>query len=130
RRHGLHHVEELLSYPGVRDREVEADQLDALRTLQILARPVPVPALIRGKKVADRHLEDCGNLPQPRGADPVGAALVFLHLLKGEPEALRELLLVQAEQQTPGPDLAADIDVNRIRDAGAAAVFSRLLPFH
>src|SRR5580704_17823700 len=34
----------------------------------------------------DRHLEDIRNLLQPAGADPVGAFLVFLDLLKRQAE--------------------------------------------
>ena len=34
------------------------------------------------KEIADRHIENLTDIPQARGADPVGAALIFLHLLK------------------------------------------------
>ena len=67
---------------------------------------------------------------QPRGADPVGAAFVFLHLLKRQAERIGERLLVHAEQQAAHADASADMNVDGIGNAGAAPVFFRLGPVY
>src|SRR5262249_35111685 len=36
----------------------------------------------------DRDIKDAAQLKEPAGADPIGAALVFLHLLKGEADGV------------------------------------------
>src|SRR5207237_8995723 len=70
--------------------------------------------------------EHLGSREQPRGADPVGAAFVFLDLLEGQAERVGERLLVHPEQQAPRPDAGADMNIDRIRHAGAAAIGRRL----
>src|SRR5260221_293189 len=45
----------------------------------------------------DRHIQDAAQLMQPAGADTVGAALVFLHLLKGQTDGRAELFLREPE---------------------------------
>ena len=77
-RYPFHRVEQLLPHSGIGDLVIQADQLDTFRILRVVTGLV--------EKIGERRLQDCGDFPQPRGADPVGAALVFLHLLKGQAE--------------------------------------------
>ena len=51
---------------------------------------------------------------QPAGADPIGASLVFLHLLKGQSDRLAEFFLAQAEHVAAEPDARADMDIDRV----------------
>ena len=48
-------------------------------------------------------------------ADTVGAALVFLDLLKGQPKIFSELFLAYTELFSEGPHSSADVDVDGIR---------------
>jgi hypothetical protein len=57
-----------------------------------------------------------------RGAYPIGAVLVFLHLLEGEIERIGKRLLVHAQEQAARSDSAADLDINWVSHTGAAAV--------
>ena len=54
------------------------------------------------------------QLVQPAGADAIGAALVFLHLLKGQADRLAELFLAQAQHVAPQPHARADMDIDRV----------------
>jgi hypothetical protein len=52
---------------------------------------------------------------QPAGADPVGASLVFLDLLKGQSDRLSKLFLAEAEHISAEPHAGADMDIDRVR---------------
>lgn len=56
-----------------------------------------------------RRVEDLGYRLQPAGADAIGALLVFLNLLEGQPERIGEFLLAQAEHHPTHAHAAADI---------------------
>ena len=51
---------------------------------------------------------------QSAGADPIGASLVFLHLLKGQSDRLSEFFLAQAEHVAAQPHAGADMDIDRV----------------
>ena len=57
-------------------------------------------------------------LLEAAGADPVGALLVFLDLLKGHAQGIPQLLLADAEHHAPQPHLAAHMPVHRGRRLG------------
>src|SRR5271169_724747 len=127
----LGHVEELLANDRVGNSVIKSDKLDRLRPLKVLA-----PALILGtdlrvvgpqiaKKVRDGHAQDLGHCRKSGCADSVRATLVFLHLLKGQAERVGKGFLIHPEQQPAHPDTVADMNVDRVRDAGAAPVFRR-----
>jgi hypothetical protein len=56
-----------------------------------------------------RRVENLRNRLQPAGADAIGALLVFLDLLEGQPQRIRKLLLAHAEHHAAHADAAADI---------------------
>src|SRR5437762_5978692 len=126
-RYPFHRVEQLLPHSGIGDLVIEADQLDACWILRVVTGLV-LAGFCR-EKIGERRPQDCGDFPQPRGADPVGAALVFLHLLKGQAKLSAELLLTHVEIDAPGADSAADMDIDRVRHASAAAECRRRGPF-
>ena len=51
---------------------------------------------------------------QAAGADPIGASLVFLDLLKRQADRLTEPLLAEAEHVSAESDAGADMDVDRV----------------
>ncbi len=61
---------------------------------------------------ADRHVQHPRQVEQPRGAHPVHAALVFLHLLEGQAQRLAQPLLRQAHQGAAQADAAADMGID------------------
>src|SRR5580704_14170871 len=63
----------------------------------------------------DQYLKDVRNLLQPAGTDPIGAFLVFLHLLKRQTESVAELLLAHRQHHSAHAHAAADMFVDRIR---------------
>jgi hypothetical protein len=75
------------------------------------------------EEVGDRHIEDPGQVEQAAGADAIGAALVFLHLLEGEADGFRQPLLAHAQQRAPLADALTDMDIDRVGEtfAGHAA---------
>jgi len=56
-----------------------------------------------------------GDLDQHRGRDPVGAALVLLNLLEGDPEGIGQLCLAEAQPTTANADARANRDVDWVR---------------
>ena len=62
-----------------------------------------------------RHVQHPAQLVQPARPDPVRAALVFLHLLKGQPDRLAELFLAEAEHVAAQPQPRPDPDIDRVR---------------
>src|ERR1051325_11089255 len=74
------------------------------------------PHRIRGVvKEFRSNIEYPAQLPQSAGADPVGGALIFLHLLKGETEFSPEFLLTHPEHLAPQTDARADMHIDRMR---------------
>jgi hypothetical protein len=69
-----------------------------------------VPHII--KKEADRHIKNTGDMVQPRCADTVGPALVFLDLLEGNAERFSQFFLRQAKLGSAQPDAATDMKIN------------------
>jgi hypothetical protein len=63
-------------------------------------------------EIADRHAERIGDTKQSAGADPVGAAFVFLNL-EGEADGLSQFVLRHSKTLAPGADLPADHGVLR-----------------
>src|SRR5918996_915802 len=57
------------------------------------------------------------DLEHPAGADPIGAGLVFLHLLVRYLQRLGQLLLGQAKFGAPRPDPLADMLIDAPRPA-------------
>src|SRR5262249_47347251 len=55
------------------------------------------------------------QIVQPAGADPIGASLVFLHLLKRKPDRFTEFFLTQAEHVSAESNAGADVNVDRVR---------------
>jgi len=124
---GLHHTEERFADPRIGDPPIETNEIKRLRPLQQIAECLFFGAefgLIRvGKKIGDRHAKSAGNCRETGGAHAVSTGFVFLHLLKGEAEAVGEGLLVHPEEQPAHADASADINVDWMRHTGAAAVF-------
>src|SRR3546814_7944641 len=73
-------------------------------------------------RISDWSSDVCSSDLQPARADPVGAALVLLHLLEGEADRLAELLLAHAAQRPPQPHPAADMNIDRIGPAFPAVL--------
>ncbi len=68
---------------------------------------------------------------QAAGPDPIGAFLVFLHLLEREPERVAKLFLAHAEHHAPHTHPTADVTVDRVgyllghwADLGRCALFT------
>ena len=72
-------------------------------------------------KEADPDTQNPAELIQSARADAVGGALLFLHLLKGDAERGRELLLADPQHGAAQPEPGADMDVDRVWLAGLAA---------
>ena len=56
----------------------------------------------------------CEIVTKPAGTDPVGALLVFLDLLKGDPEAFAQFFLAHAEHGPTKTNPRPDVDIHRI----------------
>src|SRR6202789_2531330 len=102
---GPREVEELLPHGRVVDALIEAQQLHRIaadhRRVIARSRRLAQSGMIAAvgkilEEEPDGHIEDAAQFVEPAGADAVGAALVFLHLLKGEADRLAELLLAHA----------------------------------
>ena len=72
-----------------------------------------------------RDAEHIGDLVEPAGADPVGALLVFLHLLECHADLLAELALRQPLLQPADADILPDQDIDRHRISCSHEVSSR-----
>src|SRR5262249_10290674 len=64
---------------------------------------------------SDRDLEDVRDLLQTTGADPIGALLVFLNLLKSLAARVAELLLPHSQHHATPATAASDMLVGRVR---------------
>src|SRR5216683_527781 len=132
--HGLDHLEDALAHAGLADLVVGAHQFQGLaldqRILFLLERRAGLAEALApttrhrpaGQRVGrhlveeirHRNVQYLGEFEQPARADAVGAALIFLNLLKREADGRPELLLAHPEK---GPALAharADMDVHRM----------------
>ena len=63
----------------------------------------------------DRDVQHATEIMQPAGADPVGASLVFLNLLKSQSDRFSKLFLAEAQHVSAEPDAGADVDIDRVR---------------
>lgn len=61
-----------------------------------------------------RDVQRLRNLLEPARADAIGALLVFLHLLEGQPQRFAELLLAHFQQDALHAHAASDMPVYRI----------------
>jgi hypothetical protein len=66
------------------------------------------------EEIGHRHVEHARQIEQAAGTDAIGAALVFLHLLEGQPDRVTELFLAHAEQGAAQPNAASDMDIDWI----------------
>src|SRR5260370_30629794 len=124
----LGEVEQAAAHGRIVDRVIGLDQFDRLAP----AQRIGLEGLRRrlGKACRDRrrayrigvvekerhrHIQHLAQLIEPAGADAVGAAFVFLHLLKGQADRLAELLLREAEHVAAQPNPGPDLDVDRVR---------------
>src|SRR5579863_7504683 len=64
-------------------------------------------------EIRDRRIEHAGDLVEPAGRHAVDAALVLVGLLISDADHLGELLLGQAQHDTPFADAPADVIVDR-----------------
>src|SRR5262249_28794795 len=71
------------------------------------------------EEIRDRNIQHASQIEEAARPNPVGAALVLLHLLKGQANRLPELLLTHPEQGAAEPQAAADMNVDRIGVAHA-----------
>jgi hypothetical protein len=67
------------------------------------------------KKPGGRDAEGLADPLQTAGADPIGSHFVFLDLLEGHADRRAEVGLADVDLETPYPDSAADVLVDRIR---------------
>src|SRR5215471_618672 len=131
RTHGLHHLEDALAHAAFADLVVGANQLERLtldqRILLLLegcaglAEALAPAARHRTSRqsvrrhlveeVRHRHIENLGELVEPARTDAVGAALVLLNLLEGEPDGCSQLLLAHAEQRATLTHARADMNI-------------------
>jgi hypothetical protein len=84
------------------------------RRLQALPRHL-IDLFAPVEERADRHVEDARDPGQAAGPHPVGALLVFLHLLKRHADALGQLALRQAGGEALDADALPDLDVDQVR---------------
>ena len=66
------------------------------------------------EEVAHAHAQGAGNVEQLGGGDAVEAALIFLHLLEGEPERIGQPLLAQSQLTSARADAGADVHVDGV----------------
>src|SRR5580693_1071183 len=78
----------------------------------------------------DRNVQHATEIMQPAGADPIGAALVFLDLLKGQSDRLPKLFLAEAEHVSAEPHAGADMDIDRVRLVAFSATRAPELLLH
>src|SRR5438477_7673441 len=72
-------------------------------------------------KIGDIHTEDLAHVVKPAAADAVGGALVFLDLLKGQPEFRRQLFLAHPPLDPTRPAALSDTKVDGVARISLAA---------
>src|SRR5215212_4891863 len=128
--HGLDHLEDALANAAFTDLVVGAHQLERLaldqRILLLLERRAGLAEALATaarhrparqsvgrhlvEEVRHRHVEHLGELVKPARTDAVGATLVLLDLLEGEPDALADFGLTHPEQRATLPNSGTNID--------------------
>src|SRR5829696_6874997 len=131
---GLDHLEDALADAAFADLVVGAHQLQRLaldqRILLLLERRAGLAEALAAaarhrparqrvgrhlvEEVRNRHVEHLGELVKPARTDAVGAALVLLDLLEGEPDGRPELLLAHSQERAALTHARADMDVYRM----------------
>jgi len=79
------------------------------------------------EEIGHRHAEHTGDLEQPTGGHAVYAALVFMRLLVGDADEIRQLLLGQAQDDAPLADARADMAVDVLGSRGCSLHLERSL---
>ena len=98
----------------VRPQKVERlAPVDEKRVFRLMLIEVALEQLV--EEEGDRYVEGLGHFEKRARGDPVDALLVFLHLLRGEPDALAKLLLAEPEQGATQPDAAADLAIDMLQ---------------
>src|SRR5690625_301426 len=141
----LGHLEETLAKIGAFDPVVGAHEFKRLA----LAHRIPLKGLLtlplcrlrmqppRGgdlvghiiEKVIDVDLQSLGEVIETAGTDAIRAALILLHLLKGEADCLTQLFLAQTEQSAPLSQAGSYMRIHRVGSTCATPPDS-LLPGH
>lgn len=80
-----------------------------------ILRPVRHAAVRHAQQREHVHLQYVRDPQQPAARHPVLAALIFLHLLKGDAERGAELGLRHSPGETVKPDVAADRAIGTVR---------------
>jgi hypothetical protein len=123
----LGEFEQAAAQGWVLDPVVGTDQLDGFAPSQGVgverfSRWLGKPCWDRGcshrihvvEEKRDRYVQHPTQIMQSAGADAIGAALVFLNLLKRQPDRLPELFLTQTEHIPAEPNSGADMDIDRV----------------
>src|SRR5207302_7865598 len=79
------------------------------------AAALPLGRLAALEERADVDAENRGDLIKPAAAHPVGAVLVFLHLLEAHPELVAQIGLRHLSAQPMDADVAANDLVDLLR---------------
>src|SRR3546814_205181 len=131
-RERLGHLAQTLTHARLADLIIGAHQLQRLaldhRNELLLGQRAPPARVLRRRagrhlvghlveEEVDGHVEHPRQVEQSARADPVSAAFVLLHLLKGEADGLSELFLAHTEQRPPQADPAAHMNIYRIGTA-------------
>jgi hypothetical protein len=77
------------------------------REMKLARRPL--------KEKRHRYMKDVRQLMKTAGANAVGAILVFLDLLEGQFESVRQLHLGEVEHKSPHADAGTNVVVYRVR---------------
>jgi hypothetical protein len=65
-------------------------------------------------EILNRHIEGFRKFEQTAGADAVGAAFIFLDLLKTNPDGFCQLLLGQTQKPAPAPQTFSNVKIDII----------------
>ena len=121
-RHCANEIENPLASAALREAREQRRELQPLRGGQKFDHgafglsQISVVSMIGQpfEKMRDRGLESSTDLIELGGADPVKPALIFLDLLKRQPEVLRQPMLTEAEKFAAQTNAAADMEVDRL----------------
>src|SRR3954454_9846206 len=123
----LYEIEQTLTNRRVLDREISLDEFECFALTQRTGfesfhrrfcraahrRRAHRVGIVEEERY--RHVQNLAQLIEPARPDPVCAALVFLHLLEGQPDRLTELFLAEAEHVAAQSQPYPDADIDRIR---------------
>src|SRR5262245_60157056 len=119
-------VDDAATQLGVLDVDERLVELDSLRARKeinhVMSRlPFGEPTRISRRRAArileeERygHGQDARDMLQAARANAIGALLVFLDLLEGDPEMLAELFLAHAQHHAAQANPTADVSIDRI----------------